>query len=59
MFLVDLNNSHSKEISTVEELRVELDIIKLKLKELEDEISQLKNKPEIITNIVQELKEEN
>ena len=43
----------------MEELRVELDIIKLKLKELEDEISQLKNKPEIITNIVQELKEEN
>ena len=43
----------------MEELRAELDTIKLKLKELEDEISQLKNKPEIITNIVQELKKEN
>lgn len=43
----------------MEELRAELDIIKLKLKELEAEILQLKNKPEIIANIVQELKEEN
>ena len=43
----------------MEELKAELDIIKLKLKELEAEILQLQNKPEIIANIVQELKEEN
>ena len=43
----------------MEELKAELDIIKLKLKELEDEISQLKNKPERIANIVQEITKEN
>ena len=59
MYLVVINNSHSKEFYIVEELKAELDIIKLKLKELEAEISQLKNKPERIANIVQELKEEN